>query len=1111
MSSRVWESDHIPVPITKVWELVRGLKFDEWMPESVESVTLVDGGSPFVVGSVREVKYKNDAVWHLRLLELSELQYMVSWEVVSTEPAAHFSSRVDTIQLRRVSESDGTFIEWTTDFSADATPAVTEDCRLKKQDALSALHRVFGVADVAGAASGVETGCGEWDAKRIRQTYIDYFAHRCEHTFVASSPVVPLQDPTLLFANAGMNQFKPIFLGQVDPSSPLAGLRRACNSQKCIRAGGKHNDLDDVGKDVYHHTFFEMLGNWSFGDYFKSEAITWAWDLLTNVYGLEKERLYATYFGGDEADGLPADEEARQLWLQFLPAERVLPFDRKDNFWEMGDTGPCGPCTEIHYDRIGGRDAAHLVNMDDPNVLEIWNLVFIQFNREPSGALRPLPAKHVDTGMGFERLTSVLQGKMSNYDTDVFQPIFAAIRSATGAPAYQGRVGAEDTDGVDMAYRVVADHIRTLTFAITDGAVPSHDGRGYVLRRILRRAVRYGQQKLGAPKGFFHTLVPVVVKNFGDMFPELVGKQAFVMEVLADEEAAFGRTLAKGIRHFNEQADALTAEGRSVVPGSLAFFLYDTMGFPVDLTQIMAEERGMAVDVDGYEVAMAEAKKRSQEASRFKRAGAQLVMEAEQTAHLSASAVQPTDTEAKYVWYKNPEAKVRALYTPAGFVDSVEPGAHEVVGVVLDRTSFYAEAGGQAADSGALQAVGGGASFEVLDVQSYGGFVLHVGQLAEGRLAVGDAVKCRVDYKRRELIAPNHTMTHVLNFALRKVLGPAVDQKGSEVREDRLRFDFNHGKSLTKDELGRVEAIVNDQIERALPVHTKVVPLAEAQRIHSLRAVFGEQYPDPVRVVAVGHEVQTMVDDPENEAWGALSVEFCGGTHLTNTAQAKHFALVEEGSIAKGIRRVVAITGEAASDAHTRGSEVAGLVEVAHVLHGDELAAKIVEVNQALDQSTMSAALKLELKDRVKVLEKRLVGERKAAMEEVMGRFMEEMRAVADKCAAEAAPVLVHEVEGLGSNVAGIRKGMDLLKAASPATSVALFSVDDIKGRLLILLNVSDAHKGKLDAKEWLNSVLAVCEGRGGGKPQSAQGQGTNLAKKAEAMEAARAFAASKL
>eukprot|EP01032_Pedospumella_encystans_P028455 gene28455-32140_t len=441
----------------------------------------------------------------------------------------------------------------------------------------------------------------KWPKDKIRTTFIEFFTKKYGHTFWASSPVVPVNDPTLLFANAGMNQYKPLFLGTCDPSLEMYNLKRAVNSQKCIRAGGKHNDLEDVGKDVYHHTFFEMLGNWSFGDYFKEEAITWAWECLTVDFGLNPDRLYATYFGGDATQGLEADLEAREIWLRFLPANRIIACGCKENFWEMGATGPCGPCSEIHYDRIGDRDAAYLVNADVPDVIEIWNNVFIQFNRETDGSLKELPNKHVDTGMGFERLSSILQGHQSNYDTDIFTPIFEAIRQVTNCRPYEGKLGPEDVGLIDMAYRVIGDHIRTLTFAITDGAVPSNEGRGYVLRRILRRAVRYGQEMLSAPAGFFTKLVPVVVANFGDTFPELRQRQAYVESIIADEEQSFNRTLDQGVKHFKKVVAGLQASGATVVPAKDAHVLFSSMGFPLDLTELMAAELNMTVDTAGFE------------------------------------------------------------------------------------------------------------------------------------------------------------------------------------------------------------------------------------------------------------------------------------------------------------------------------------------------------------------------------------------------------------------------------------------------------------------------------------------------------------------------------
>ena len=547
-----------------------------------------------------------------------------------------------------------------------------------------------------------------WPAERVRSVFIDYFAKKHAHTFYPSSPVVPYNDPTLLFINSGMAQFKPIFLGNADPASPLASLVRAANTQKCIRAGGKHNDLEDVGMDTYHHTLFEMLGSWSFGDYFKAEAITWAWELLTEVYGLPPDRFYATYFGGDARLGLPPDEEARQLWLRFLPESRVLPGSAKDNFWEMGDTGPCGPCTEIHYDRIGGRDAAALVNNDDPDVLEIWNLVFMQFNREPSGDLRPLPAKHVDTGMGFERLVSVLQDKRSNYDTDVFMPLFTEIQKLTGAPPYTGKLGDEDPRLKDTAYRVIADHIRTLSFAIADGALPSNEGRGYVLRRILRRAVRYGRQMLGAQEGFFAALVPTVAASLGDTFPELRSQLGKVQAVIAEEEMAFTSTLSRGIKEFSSYAATVKAQGGKTIDGKSAFFLYDTMGFPFDLTQLMAREAGLEVDTEGFNEQIKQQRARSAAAAQAAKGGGSLALGAEQTAALGAQGHAYTDDSDKYSWEPPAKpSKLQAIFTADGFVDRVQAVAgnaeETTIGLVLDVSVAPAAPLSSARDSATIR------------------------------------------------------------------------------------------------------------------------------------------------------------------------------------------------------------------------------------------------------------------------------------------------------------------------------------------------------------------------------------------------------------------------
>lgn len=792
-----------------------------------------------------------------------------------------------------------------------------------------------------------------WPVTRVRSEFISFFEKRKEHTFWPSSPVVPVNDPTLLFANAGMNQFKPLFLGTCDPNLEMSKLKRAVNSQKCIRAGGKHNDLDDVGKDVYHHTFFEMLGNWSFGCYFKEEAISWAWECLTDVYGINPERLYATYFGGDAKQGLQEDIEAKEIWLRFLPPSRVLPFGCKDNFWEMGATGPCGPCTEIHYDRIGGRDAASFVNADRPDVIEIWNNVFIQFNREGDGSLKELPNKHVDTGMGLERLTSILQNKSSNYDTDIFSPIFSAIHNVCGCETYSGRVGADDVDLRDTAYRVIADHIRTLTFAITDGAVPSNDGRGYVLRRILRRAVRYGQEILHAPEGFFAKLVPVVVQYFSNAFPELSSRKEFVQNIIGDEERSFNRTLDQGVKYFKKIVNNLKSSGCNVIPAKEAHILFSSMGFPLDLTELMALEIGFTVDKIGFEALMEADRKISEaaQAARKNNFSKDMTMAAEQTAWLIDHGIAITDSSSKYS-QGSVEGRILALFVgkgsdSAGFVDSVTAD-NGVIGIIADKSPFYYEAGGQVSDVGVISS--SNFRFIVEDSQSYAGFVVHIGNVSEGTIDVGQVADFFVDYERRSFVAPNHTMTHVLNYALKSVLmgqkegneklAGLCEQKGSLVDSDKLRFDFSWNGPLSIDQISEVETIVNNQIRGKLPVFTQVVPLAAATQIFGLRQVFGEKYPDPVRVVSVGKSVDALLSDPLNPDWSNYSIEFCGGTHLSNTEDAEIIAITEECGIAKGIRRIVGLTKDAAMLARQTAEQLSKrLDEMSVVPVGNELLA----------------------------------------------------------------------------------------------------------------------------------------------------------------------------
>ncbi|XP_071698599.1 alanine--tRNA ligase-like [Rutidosis leptorrhynchoides] len=947
----------------------------------------------------------------------------------------------------------------------------------------------------------------EWPANKVRDSFIKFFEKK-NHVYWKSSPVVPVNDPTLLFANAGMNQFKPIFLGTADPNTSLSKLTRACNTQKCIRAGGKHNDLDDVGKDTYHHTFFEMLGNWSFGDYFKEEAIGWAWELLTTVFKLPTDRIYATYFGGDEKLGLPADDEAKNIWLKYLPPARVLPFGCKDNFWEMGDTGPCGPCTEIHFDRIGGRDSAELVNNDDPTLIEIWNIVFIQFNREADGSLKPLPAKHVDTGMGFERLTSILQNKMSNYDTDIFIPIFDAIQHATEARPYTGKVGPDDVDGIDMAYRVVADHIRTLSFAIADGSRPGNEGREYVLRRILRRAVRYGRdvRLLHAKPGFFSGLVKVVVDSMCHVYPELKQREAHIREVIAEEEASFERTLSHGFQKFEKTVKDVQGEKFS---GQDAFVLWDTYGFPLDLTQLMAKEKKLEVDVDGFNIAMNEARERSRNAQN-KQAAVAIVMDADATSALHKRGVPTTNDSFKYEWFKEHESEIKAIYTGSEYVESADSGVD--VGIILKSTSFYAEQGGQIYDTGLLE--GSFGSFEVCNVQVYGGFVIHLGKITgeSTKFHVGDKVICKVDYERRQRIAPNHTCTHMLNFALREVLGTHVDQKGSIVLPEKLRFDFSHGKPVKPEDLYKIESIVNEQIKAELDVSAKEASLADAKRVNGLRAVFGEVYPDPVRIVAIGRQVDDLLADPENEEWVSISAELCGGTHISNTREAKAFALLSEEGIAKGIRRVTAVTTEYAFEAIKKAAELENEVYQASKLEGSLLEQKVASLNGQVESAYIPSAKKADLKAKILLLQNSVIEGKKKIAKENINKAVEAAIKAAEVASSEGVPFCILHV-AVGSDNAAIREAVVKVMEQT-GMAVMVFSTDEESKKALVCAGVpenSDKSK-QLKVLEWLKAALKPLEGKGGpGKGGLAQGQGADINHVEEAIDVAKSFAALKL
>ncbi|GJN91344.1 hypothetical protein Rhopal_004365-T1 [Rhodotorula paludigena] len=952
------------------------------------------------------------------------------------------------------------------------------------------------------AAPPTASQFGDWPAKKVRQTFLDYFGRDNAHTFVPSSSTIPYDDPTLLFANAGMNQYKSIFLGTVDPSSAFAKMKRAANSQKCIRAGGKHNDLDDVGKDTYHHTFFEMLGNWSFGDYFKVEATAMAWNLLTKVYGLPADRLYVTYFEG--GFGLPADLETKEYWLKLgVPEDHIIPGNAKDNFWEMGATGPCGPCTEIHYDRIGGRNAADLVNMDDPDVLEVWNVVFIQYNREADSSLRSLPAKHVDTGMGFERLVSVLQDKRSNYDTDVFAPLFAKIQELTGARAYEGKLGKDDVDGIDTAYRVVADHVRTLTFAICDGGVPSNVGRGYVLRRVLRRGARYVRKKFGVPIGsFFSSLVPTLVDQMGDFFPEIRGKYDDLKEILDEEEESFSRTLDRGERLFESYVQQAKAAGSSTLQGADVWRLYDTYGFPVDLTLLMAEEAGLTFDQAEFDKAQ-EASKEASKGAGKKGDGQQVRLDVHDLGALEAnSAVPKTDDSAKY-GTGNVDAVVKAIYRQGKFVAStteLADPATESLGVLLDRTNFYAESGGQEYDTGRI-VIDGKADFVVEDTQVFNGYVLHIGRIVEGALAVGDSVVASYDELRRWPLRNNHTGTHILNWCLREVLGDHVDQKGSLVAPAKLRFDFSHKAPVSTADLEKIENLSNDWIKRNVRVYGKEMDLATAQKIPGLRAVFGEAYPDPVRVVTLEYSVDEITSDLENPKWRATSVEFCGGTHVQKTGEIKDFVITEESGIAKGIRRILAITGEDAR----RASQLAGETEQRFAAIG-RLAAG-AEKEQQLKQFELDLAqlaISVVRKDRLKTA---VSAERKAIADAARALEKEQGKAIADQVAAffqdnADAKVMVARLDSAKGNPKVMQAGVNQAKTLNRAAY--FFSVSD-DGKVAHLNSVPRAEITKeFSAKTWFAAVSAIVGGKGGGKDDGAQGFGTEAAKVDEAVAEAK-------
>ncbi len=699
----------------------------------------------------------------------------------------------------------------------------------------------------------------------IRQQFLDFFASK-KHQIVPSAPIVVKNDPTLLFANAGMNQFKDFFLGNKKPANP-----RIADTQKCLRVSGKHNDLEEVGVDTYHHTMFEMLGNWSFGDYFKKEAIAWSWELLTEVYRLDKDKLYVTVFEGDEKEGLPKDEEAFNEWKKYIAEDRILLGNKKDNFWEMGDTGPCGPCTEIHVDcrtaderkTIPGRS---LVNNDHPQVIEIWNNVFMQFNRLKDGSLQPLPAQHVDTGMGFERLVRVLQGKQSNYDTDIFSSTIAATEQLTGKKyAYSDRKE-------DIAFRVLADHIRAIAFTIADGQLPSNTGAGYVIRRILRRAVRYYYSYLDYKQPLLFQLLPLLAKQFEHIFPELQQQANFVSKVIKEEEDAFLRTLEKGLKRMDDIIEVAAKTNAGTIEGKAAFELFDTFGFPADLTRLIAAENELGVDEAGFEAAMQEQKNRSRTATAIDTEDWVILKE---------------DGMSEFVGYDTLEIPSKVIR-----YRKVKAKGKELVQLVLEATPFYAESGGQVGDTGTLDF--DGELVTVTNTKKENNLTIHFAEQLPVNITA--AVTATVDRQKRQAIAIHHSATHLLHAALRKVLGTHVAQKGSLVNADSLRFDFSHFAKVTEEEIAQIETLVNEKIRANIPVHIREMSKDEAVNMGAM-ALFGEKYGDKVRVVII---------DP------AYSIELCGGTHVGFTGELGLFKIKHETAVAAGVRRMEAVSGAAA-------------------------------------------------------------------------------------------------------------------------------------------------------------------------------------------------------
>ncbi|MBE6311172.1 MAG: alanine--tRNA ligase [Bacteroidales bacterium] len=861
-------------------------------------------------------------------------------------------------------------------------------------------------------------------SKEIRESFKEFFKSK-GHKIVPSAPMVIKDDPTLMFTNAGMNQFKDIILGTVTPN-----YKRVADSQKCLRVSGKHNDLEEVGLDTYHHTMFEMLGNWSFGDYFKQEAIDWAWEYLVDVLKLNPEHLYATVFEGYEAEGLERDNEAAAIWEKHLPKDHIINGNRKDNFWEMGDTGPCGPCSEIHIDlrsdeeraKISGRE---LVNQSHPQVIEIWNLVFMQYNRKADGSLEGLPARVIDTGMGFERLCMALQGKQSNYDTDVFQPLIQKIASIAGK-----KYGEDDK--ADIAMRVIADHVRTISFSIADSQLPSNAKAGYVIRRILRRAVRYGYTFLAQKQAFIYTLVDTLIDTMGEAYPELVAQCDLIKKVIKEEEEAFLRTLETGIKLIDKVINDTKTEGKTEISGVTAFTLYDTYGFPLDLTELILKENGMTANIDEFNAEMTKQKERAR----------------------NAAAVEATDWvilkegDAEFVGYDYNEVETEILR-----YRKVKQRNKEFYQLILARSPFYGEMGGQVGDKGQL--VFSNETIEVVDTKrEYNQSVCIVNKLPQD---VTESFQAVIDKEARQAICCNHTATHLLHEALREVLGTHVEQKGSFVSPDVLRFDFSHFQKMTEEEIRQVERLANEKVRKATPrCEHRNIPIAEAKELGAM-ALFGEKYGDKVRVIQYGN-----------------SIELCGGTHVENTGNIGMIKIVSESSIAAGIRRIEAITGANVEN------------------HIYLLKDTMMQISSLLNNApNVIPALQKSLAENADL--------RKQAEEFVQERIKNLKAELLEK-AKNVNGLTVVSCTGL--RIAEVIKGVAFALKADNLNDTVFIAATHENGKPMLTVQLSDnLVKDGMNASAIVREAAKFIKGGGGGQPHFAQAGGKDIDGLSAAME----------